>query len=82
MLTTQPAPLSIDSAPCYQDSALELLFQASPQPVLAYKKVTRKVQPVSALLPEDYWIIWHIPIYPLLSLPPLPTHPPDFTPGT
>ena len=53
-----------------------------PQQILAYKKVTRKVQPVPASLPEDYCIICKIPIDPLLSLPSLPMHPPDFTPGT
>ena len=35
-----------------------------------------------ASLPEDYHIIRHIPIDPLLSLPSLPTHPPNFTPRT
>ena len=52
-----------------------------PEQVLAYKKVTRKVQPVSASLPEDYCIIRQILVDPFLSLPTLPTHPPDFTPG-
>ena len=56
--------------------------QTSPTRVLAYKKVDRKVRPVSASLPEDYRIIRRIPVDPLLSLPPLPLHPPDFTPGT
>jgi hypothetical protein len=54
---------------------------STPEQVLAYKKVARKVRPVSASLPEDYRIIRQIPIDPLLSLPPLPTHSPDFTPG-
>ena len=58
------------------------LNHSLPERVLAYKKVDRKVRPVAASLPEDYRIIRRIPIDPLLSLPPLPPHPPDFTPGT
>jgi hypothetical protein len=56
--------------------------QTPPTRVLAYKKVARKVRPVPASLPEDYRIIRRIPVDPLLSLPILPTFPPDFTPGT
>jgi hypothetical protein len=48
---------------------------------LAYKKVANKVRPVAATLPENFCNIHRIPIDPLLSLTPLPTHPPDFTPG-
>ena len=48
----------------------------------AYKKVSKKVHPVAASLPEDFRIIRRRPEDPLLSLPPLPTHPPPFTPGT
>ena len=48
---------------------------------LAYKKVANKVRPVAATLPEDFRNIRHIPEDPLLMLPPLPTHPPDFMPG-
>jgi hypothetical protein len=33
------------------------------------------------MLPEDFRVIRRIPVDPLLSLPSLPTHPPDFTPG-
>jgi hypothetical protein len=49
--------------------------------VLAYKKVAQKVHPVPASLPEDFHNQRRIPVDPLLSLLPLPTHPPDFTPG-
>ena len=52
------------------------------QQILAYKKVARKVQPVLASLSEDYRIICKIPVDPLLSLPLLPTHPPNFMPST
>ena len=48
---------------------------------LAYKKVTKKVHPVPTTLPEDFCNIRRIPEDPLLSLPPLPTHPPNFVPG-
>ena len=50
--------------------------------VLAYKKVAKKVHPIATSLPEDFWIIWRHPEDPLLTLPPLPTHPPPFLPGT
>src|SRR6266702_774314 len=53
-----------------------------PITVLAYKKAARKVHPVAASLPEDFCIIRRRPEDPLLSLPALPTHPPEFTPGT
>jgi len=48
---------------------------------LAYKKVAKKVHPVPTTLPEDFRNICHIPEDPLLSLPPLLTHPPDFISG-
>ena len=53
-----------------------------PTLALAYKKAANKVHPVAALLPEDFWIIQCRPEDPLLSLPPLPTDPPPFLPGT
>ena len=49
--------------------------------VLKYKKVDQKVKPVATTLPEGFRNIHRIPVDPLLSLPPLPTSPPDFTPG-
>lgn len=48
---------------------------------LAYKKVSKKVHPVAASLPEDFRIIRRHPEDPLLTLPILPTQPPPFTPG-
>ena len=47
----------------------------------AYKKVAQKVRPVPASLPEDFRILRRIPSDPLLTLPTLPSNPPDFTPG-
>jgi hypothetical protein len=49
--------------------------------MLKYKRVDQKVRPVPATLPEEFRTIRRIPEDPLLSLPPLPIHPPDFTPG-
>ena len=49
--------------------------------VLKYKRADKKVRPVPATLPEEFHTIRRIPEDPLLTLPPLPTHPPDFVPG-
>jgi len=46
-----------------------------------YKKVDQKVQSVLSTLYKDFRNICHIPINPLLSLPSLPTHLPNFAPG-
>jgi hypothetical protein len=48
---------------------------------LAYKKVANKVRPITTMLLEDFHNIHCIPVDPLLSLTPLPTHLPDFMPG-
>jgi len=48
---------------------------------LAYKKVAKKVCLVPTSLPEDFRNICHIPEDPLLTLPLLPTSPPNFVPG-
>jgi len=49
--------------------------------ILKYKQVDKKVQPVPTTLPKEYQTVCCIPKDPHLSLPPLPTHLPDFTPG-
>ena len=54
---------------------------ADPAFVFKYKTVDKKVRPVPATLPEEFRTVRRIPEDPLLTLPPLPTHPPDFTPG-
>ena len=51
-------------------------FNLPPLPLLAYKKVTHKVRPIPASLPEDFCIMCCCPEDPLLMLQPLPTHPP------
>ena len=48
----------------------------------AYKKVSKKVRPVPASLPEDFRTVRRIPSDPLLTLPALSPNPPDFVPGT
>src|SRR5262245_6779990 len=45
-----------------------------------YKRVDRKVKPVPGVFPEDALVRRSIPADPLLTLPVLPTHPPDFKP--
>jgi len=49
--------------------------------VYKYKTVDKKVRPIAATLPEEFRTICRIPEDPLLTLLPLPTHLPDFTPG-
>ncbi|KAH7917596.1 hypothetical protein BV22DRAFT_987455, partial [Leucogyrophana mollusca] len=46
----------------------------------AYKRVDRKVKPVPGVYPEYAHVRRTIPEDLLASLPPLPTHPPEFTP--
>jgi len=54
---------------------------ADPAFIFKYKTVDKKVRPVPATLPEEFRTICRIPKDPLLTLPPLPTYPPDFMPG-
>jgi len=46
-----------------------------------YKKVANHIQPVWMTLPVEYHIVQRIPYDPLLSLPTLPTHLPNFIPS-
>src|ERR1700722_1279393 len=46
----------------------------------AYKPVARKVKPVPGVFPEDARVRRTMPEDPLLTLPQLPTHPPEFVP--
>src|SRR5882724_5829040 len=46
-----------------------------------YKKVANCIWPVWTTLPEEYCIFQRIPSDHLLSLPILPTHPPNFIPS-
>src|SRR5882724_2724975 len=49
--------------------------------VARYKKAANRVHPMRTTLPEEYRILHCTPSNPLLSLPPLPRHPPDFVPS-
>jgi len=78
--TVSPMPLSatLTAAP----HALPPLPPVDPSIlVLKYKRVDQKVRPVAATLPEEFCNVCRIPEDPLLMLPLLPTHPPDFMPG-
>lgn len=46
----------------------------------AYKPVDRKVRPIPGVMPEEARTIRRIPEDPLLTLPKLTPHPPEFTP--
>jgi hypothetical protein len=52
------------------------------QTFTAYKRVDQKVHPVSGTFPQEAQVLRRIPEDPLLTLPPLPHHPPDFVPST
>jgi hypothetical protein len=47
-----------------------------------YKRVDKKVRPVSGTFPQEALVRRKIPLDPLLSLPPLTHYPPNFTPTT
>jgi len=46
----------------------------------AYKRVDKKIHPISMQLPPDCEVIRRIPKDPLLTLPPLTSRPPEFIP--
>jgi len=46
-----------------------------------YKKAANSVHPIQLTLPEEHHILHHIPSNPLISLPVLPKHLPDFIPS-
>ena len=66
---------------CNTTTAPRPLLPLPPADSFAYKKVANKVRPVAATLPKNFRNIRRIPVDPLLSLTPLPTHLPNFTPG-
>ena len=47
---------------------------------MKYKPVAKKVRPQETELPEEYRIKRRRPLNPLADMPPMPEHPPDFTP--
>jgi hypothetical protein len=91
--SSQPIPLSLFVSNAQNSAASQT--QAPPSSrlypssqidtnisVQAYKKVAKKVRPVPTTLPEDFRTIRRIPSDPLLTLPELSPHPPDFSPGS
>ena len=59
----------------------EVILQSDPgESYTAYKRVDKKIHPVSTSFPTDFRVIRQIPEDPLLSLPELSKHPPDFIP--
>jgi len=48
---------------------------------LRYKKAANRVHPIQTTLHEEHHILHCIPSDPLISLPVLPKHPPDFIPS-
>ncbi|EMD30804.1 hypothetical protein CERSUDRAFT_60816 [Gelatoporia subvermispora B] len=56
--------------------------EASPQVLGAYKTVDKKVRPIPGVFPEEARVTRQFPEDPLLSLPTVPTHPPEFVPSS
>ena len=54
----------------------------TPKTVYKYKKVSQKVRPVAALIPEHMKPKRQFPEDPLRNIQPLPYHPPEFKPST
>jgi hypothetical protein len=48
---------------------------------LIYKPVTKKVRTVPTAMPAEYRVVCQLPAEPLAGLPPLPSRPPEFSPG-
>jgi len=48
---------------------------------LIYKPVTKKVRTVPTAMPAEYRVVCQLPTDPLAGLPPLPSRPPEFSPG-
>ena len=81
-----------DNPPVYLSATLEeylatvdddedVIFFEGAEAHTAYKRVDRKVKPVPAVFPEEAKVTRKFPEDPLRSLPPLPTHPPEFVPN-
>ena len=62
-------------------SQIPLVTETFAQSTFLYKKVANKTRPVATTLPENFHIIRHEHPDPIGSMQPLPTHPPEFTPG-
>ena len=64
------------------DSESSSTTQDTPKAIFKYKKVSQKVRPVAKQIPEHQQPQRQFPRDPLLNLPKLPHHPPQFTPTT
>jgi len=49
---------------------------------LVYKPVAKKVRTMPTAMPAEYRVVHQLPADPLAGLPPLPSRPPAFCPGT
>jgi len=76
---TFPSPSNLMLA--YQPSLISTPISHHHKAALDYKKVANKVHPMPASLPEDFHNMYRFPEDLLLTLPSLPTSPPDFVPG-
>lgn len=81
-VTTEPFEPIHKLQDIYEIDLTKLASYAINASTFKYKKVANRIKPVTTTLPEDFRIVRHIPCNPLESLPKLPTHPPDFIPGT
>jgi len=81
IINRSPPSISLPSEQVIALHPLPPLLPVDPALVLKYKTIDKKVRPVPATVPEEFRTIHRIPKDPLLTLPPLPTHPPNFTPG-
>jgi len=81
VVNRSPPSISLPSEQVITPHPFPPLPPVDPALVLKYKTVDKKVRPVPATMPEEFCTIRRIPEDLLLTLPPLLTHPPDFTPG-
>jgi len=68
---------------CTSVKAFNSVYSYDPiQHALVYKPVAKKVHTVQTTMPPEFRIMRQLPDNPLASMPTLPTHLPDFVPGT
>jgi hypothetical protein len=65
---------------CPNNYVMEPMDNMTEDAFTAYKRVDRKVKPVPGIFPENAHVKRTIPEDPLLTLPTLSTHPPEFVP--
>ena len=78
----QATPSMQIAATPFTEEVLRAQYTLDPiRHTFAYKKVANRVKPVATTMPQDARIIRRFPEDPLLSLPSLSPHPPEFLPG-